>query len=60
MSTNPDPESAADAAAEGREDLAAADSERWPIGFMLTIAMVTLYVGYRLVQLTVRFFQWLL
>lgn len=35
-----------------------ADNERWPLGFMLTIVMVSLYVGYRLVQLTVKFFQW--
>ena len=36
-----------------------AATERWPVGFMLTIVMVSLYVGYRLVQLTVKFFQWL-
>ena len=33
--------------------------ERWPIGFILTIVMVALYVGYRLIQGVVLVIDWL-
>jgi len=33
--------------------------ERWPIGFIVTVTMTALYVGYRVVQLTIKLFQWL-
>jgi hypothetical protein len=56
MTSDPDP--AADAASGDPTTDAPAVNERWPLGFMLTIVMVSLYVGYRLVQLTVKFFQW--
>ena len=32
--------------------------ERWPVLFMLTIAMAALYVGFRLVQMAVAFLRW--
>ena len=57
MTSDPDP--AADAAPLESTTDAHPETERWPLGFMLTIAMVSLYVGYRIVQLTVKFFQWL-
>ncbi len=59
MSADPDPDLTADAAPSDPETVQTAGDERWPVGFMLTIVMVSLYVGYRLIQLTVKFFQWL-
>ncbi len=35
------------------------DDEKWPIGFMLTIALTALYLGWRLVQGLVLLFDWL-
>ncbi len=35
------------------------EEERWPVGFILTIVMVSLYLGYRLVQGAVLFVQWI-
>lgn len=68
MSSEPDPGVAneqPDAVAEGPVETAgdgvlAEGRERWPIGFMLTITMAAVYVGYRVIQLTVKFFQWAL
>jgi|GEM_PF-2107703 len=34
------------------------EDERWPVGFILTIVMVALYLGYRLVQGLVALWQW--
>jgi hypothetical protein len=31
-------------------DSTSTDEEKWPIGFMLTIVLVALYLGWRLVQ----------
>jgi hypothetical protein len=36
-------------AVRGAEDISAED-EKWPIGFMATIVLVVLYLGWRLVQ----------
>ena len=35
-----------------------ADEEKWPIGFILTIVMVSIYLGYRLIQGIVLFIDW--
>jgi hypothetical protein len=59
MSADPDPDRTADAVPSDPETVQTTGNERWPVGFMLTIVMVSLYVGYRLIQLTVKFFQWL-
>jgi hypothetical protein len=60
MSTEPDPDPTADTSPGDSEAATSAASERWPLGFLLTIVMVSLYVGYRLIQLSVKLFQWLL
>ena len=57
MATDPEPDAVSPGDSPTSETPAA--EERWPIGFMLTIAMVALYVGFRLVQLGMRLFQWL-
>ncbi len=38
---------------------AAAEEERWPFGFILTIAMVAIYLAYRLIQGVVLFVDWI-
>ena len=58
MPTEPEPDAVVPGDASAPQGPTDPD-ERWPIGFMLTIAMVALYVGYRIVQLGVRLFQWL-
>ena len=40
------------------EPAVAPQEEKWPIGFILTIVMVSAYLLYRLVQGVVLFFQW--
>ncbi len=35
------------------------DDEKWPIGFILTIVMVSIYLGYRLIQGIVLFADWI-
>ena len=35
------------------------DDEKWPIGFILTIVMVSIYLGYRLIQGLVLFADWI-
>lgn len=37
----------------------AAEDEKWPVGFILTIVMVSLYLAYRIIQGFVLFFQWI-
>lgn len=34
------------------------DDEKWPIGFILTISLVGVYLGYRLIQGVVLLVQW--
>ncbi|HSF84614.1 MAG TPA: hypothetical protein VLG28_03005 [Acidimicrobiia bacterium] len=44
------------------EDPAAAEipeDEKWPFGFILTIAMVSIYLAYRLIQGVVLFVDWI-
>jgi hypothetical protein len=36
------------------------DEDRWPIGFMLTIGLAGLYLGWRLIQGIVLFFDWII
>ncbi len=38
---------------------ASPEEEKWPFLFMLTIALVALYVGYRIIQMIVQLIQWL-
>jgi hypothetical protein len=41
-------------------DSAASEEEPpWPIGFIVLVSLAALYVGWRLVQLTVRAVDWL-
>lgn len=40
-------------------DLASAEDEKWPVGFILTIVMVGGYLAYRLVEGAVLFYQWI-
>jgi hypothetical protein len=48
------------AAADGTTDAeASAEKEKWPFLFMLTIALVALYVGYRIIQMIVQLIQWM-
>ncbi len=35
------------------------DEEKWPIGFMLTIALVVLYLGWRLLQMLGWLVTWI-
>ena len=35
------------------------EEEKWPFLFMLTIALVALYVGYRIIQMIVQLIQWI-
>ena len=35
------------------------EEEKWPFLFMLTIALVALYVGYRVIQMIVQLIQWM-
>ncbi len=35
---------------DAQPDTTSADEEKWPVGFMLTIVLVMLYLGWRLVQ----------
>ncbi|MBA2336149.1 MAG: hypothetical protein H0V96_00025 [Acidimicrobiia bacterium] len=37
---------------------AAEHEEKWPVGFILTIVMVSLYLGYRLWQGLVALWHW--
>jgi len=37
-----------------------AAEERWPVGFILTIVMVGIYLAYRLIQGIVLFVDWVL
>ena len=55
MSTEPDRNAPANQVPSDGD----APRERFPILFALTIAMAALYVGYRLVQMTVAFVNWL-
>jgi hypothetical protein len=49
------------AAPDGTADAnASPEEEKWPILFMLTIALVALYVGYRIIQMIVQLVQWML
>jgi hypothetical protein len=48
--TDPRPED------ESKED---ADKQRWPIGFMLLIAALSLYLGWRLIQGVAALIRWL-
>jgi len=41
------------------EDEPEAEAEKWPIGFILTIATVVLYLGWRLVQGILWLVHWL-
>jgi hypothetical protein len=35
------------------------DEEKWPVGFILTIVMVGVYLGWRLIQGIVLMFDWI-
>ena len=35
------------------------DDEKWPIGFMLTLGLTGLYLGWRLIQGLVLLFDWI-
>ncbi len=50
-------EAAGVAPAEGGD--AALDEEKWPIGFILTIVMVGVYLAYRLIQGVVLLIDWI-
>ena len=48
------------AAPDGTADAdASPEEEKWPFLFMLTIALVALYVGYRIIQMIVQLIQWI-
>ena len=36
------------------------DEEKWPIGFMVVVALVALYLGWRVIQLIAMGIDWLL
>jgi hypothetical protein len=46
-------------AAEHADGAAAEEDEKWPFGFILTIAMVSIYLAYRLIQGVVLFIDWI-
>ena len=55
-----EPESLFEDGSDGTADAdASPEEEKWPFLFMLTIALVALYVGYRIIQMIVQLIQWM-
>ncbi len=48
-----------DAAEEATDVPIQVEGEKWPVGFILTIVMVSLYLIYRIIQGGVLIFDWI-